>query len=894
MILEKCYIAGFGRLIDQTFTFGPGLNEVLEDNGWGKTTFAVFIKAMFYGMEYAPRRSGLTEREHYRPWGTAAYGGTLDFSMGEKKYRIERRFGHSDKEDEFAIYDTQTNLPTEDFSENIGEEIFEVDRESFEKSIFVPQGSLETEITSRLNAKLGGLGAVQDDMNQFDAAVKAIDEARKVYTATSKINPGKIKVISDEIKSQKEKSDQIATLQKAYDAKSQMLLEKRAELRKLEFRKSQLADSLTSIARSEKSVGAYQAKQDSLNRQEETLKGLDDFFAGGLPSDEEIDDLENRERDLELAKSRRDLLREKIPDTDEQDFLKKLFSDNTIERADIDGWKKKAADIKSIRMKGEHVQMSEDERAQLAGLREFFKEGEPADDQMQQELVDISRLNELSGRMKGLNDTYRKHKDAVRSSRQLTQIEEGMSGTIIVGLIAAVFLVAGFVFLGFVGDGPLAQIIGFGSFTGSIAFFVLFVTQIIHRSRKKKKDMASAEGEMIESEKDLWKLRDEYNTLDDSVSSFIKKYPVETEDRQQAILEIHRKKDRFDTLSEEEKKYNEDTSGMMEDLSSLQLALYTSLDRYAKIFGVNLYEDANVDDLLKQIEEKYNEYEEFEKNEQEYQRMVAGINGKTSGILSVLKCFPLKNDIADLAACIREIRANALLYTQTQSQVDELKKDLKSLHVEDIESNGKTLQDLQYEQKQLDEEISKQKQYIANDAKELDSRSAELLECEEAREDLKELGARKADYDKKVKLLEDTKKYLSLAKENFLKVYMGPLRERLNYYLKSIYPDTDEAILTDDFELDMNLAVSVTGKSGGGKTRSIDYLSTGYQDLASFCSRAALIDVLFRREQPMIILDDPFVNFDAEKISDARKMMDTLSQKYQVIYFTCHSSRSMK
>ena len=52
--------------------------------------------------------------------------------------------------------------------------------------------------------------------------------------------------------------------------------------------------------------------------------------------------------------------------------------------------------------------------------------------------------------------------------------------------------------------------------------------------------------------------------------------------------------------------------------------------------------------------------------------------------------------------------------------------------------------------------------------------------------------------------------------------------------------------------------------------------------------------MLFRREQPMIILDDPFVNFDAEKISDARKMMDTLSQKYQVIYFTCHSSRSMK
>ena len=894
MILEKCYIAGFGRLTDKSIDFTPGLNEILEENGWGKTTFAVFIKAMFYGMEYAPRRSVLTEREHYRPWGNAAYGGTLDFSIGGRKYRIERRFGHSDKDDEFAIYDSETNLPTDDFSENIGEEIFEVDRESFEKSIFVPQGALETEITSRLNAKLGGLGAVADDMNQFDAAVKAIDEARKVYTATSRTNPGKIKLITDEIKVQKEKADQIATLQKAYDAKSQMLLDKRAELRKLEFKKSQLSDSLTSIARSEKSVGVYQAKQDTLNRQEEILKGLDDFFAGGVPTNEEIDGWEAREREIELDKNHRDILREKMPDPDEADSLKKLFSDNTIEKSDIEEWKKKAAEIKSIRMKGEHVQMSEDDRSQLSGLKEFFKEGEPADEEMQKELSDISRLNELSGQMKSLNDTYMRHKNAVKSSLQMTRAEEGTAGTVILGIIAVVFFIAGFLFLGMDDGGMTAEVIGLGSVAAGVAFTIILVTQIIHRRKNQRKYMKSAQGEMIESEKDLWKLREEYDALDSSISSFIKRYPVETEDRQQAILEIHRKKDRYDTLMAEEQKYNENTSGMMEDLSSLQLSLYTSLDRYAKFFGVNLYEDANVGDLIEKIDEMYAKYVELEKNEQDYQRIAASINGKMSGLLLVLKGFPLKSDFSDPAACIREIRANTLLYTQTQSQVDELKNELKSLHVENLESDGKTLQDLQYEQKQLDEEISKQKQYIADDAKELEERSANLLECEEAKENLKELDAKKAEYDKKVKLLEDTKKYLSLAKENFLKVYMGPLRERLNYYLKSIYPDTDDAILTDDFELDMNLSVSVTGKSGGGKTRSIDYLSTGYQDLASFCSRAALIDVLFRREQPMIILDDPFVNFDAAKISDAHQMMETLAKKYQVIYFTCHKSRTMK
>ena len=123
---------------------------------------------------------------------------------------------------------------------------------------------------------------------------------------------------------------------------------------------------------------------------------------------------------------------------------------------------------------------------------------------------------------------------------------------------------------------------------------------------------------------------------------------------------------------------------------------------------------------------------------------------------------------------------------------------------------------------------------------------------------------------------------------------MGPLRDRLNYYMKSLYPDSDDAILTDDFELDMNLSVSVSGKSGGGRTRSSDYLSKGYKDLASFCSRAALIDVLFRREEPMIILDDPFVNFDEEKLADAKRLMQELAEKYQIIYMTCHESRSLR
>ena len=894
MKLISAYIAGFGRITDTRFSFTPGLNQILDDNGKGKTTLAVFIKAMFYGMEYSPRKSALTERDHYRPWNGGSYGGNLIFSVDQKTYRIERTFGGTAKEDTFAVFDQDSGSESDDYTEKIGEELFEVDRESFEKSIFVPQGSLETKITSQLNAKMGGLGSVQDDMNRYDQAMEAIDNARKVYTASSKVNPGLIKQINDRIHQEKEKADRIPKLQEAYDTKAHMLFDKRSELRRMEYKKSTLSDQLGVIARSEKSVGVYQAKMDSLNKQEEVIRGLDDFFANGLPEEDYIAGLEKRERELSLNRNRRDILREKLPEKEEEEFLTRLFASRSLSEEDIDQWKKESEMIKSLRIKGEHVQMSDEEKEQLAELRDFFKNGTPDDEQIQDTLSDISRCNEISGQMKTLGETHQKHREAAIGERETRSIEEGFSGIIIIGIITAVFFLASSVFFRSAEPGKLSMVISIGAFVGGVICAVVFIMQLLHRISNMRKSRTTIEDELFESEKDLSRLSTEYDRLRQTIYSFIEKYPVSADDMQQALLEIHRKKDRFDTLNAEEQKLSENTSGMVEELSALQLKLYTSLDPYAKEFGINLYQEDKDYELIKAISQKLKEYNEFEETSQEYQRLVASINSETKALLVSLRSYPLKTDITDIAGALREIRQNMLLYSSTQKQIEEIKDELRQIHVDEIAHSGRTLQELQDEQKRLDDDISKQKQYIAEDLKELDARSATLVECEEARETLRELNAKKASYEKKVELFEETKKYLRIARENFLKVYMGPLRERLNYYMKSLYPDSDEAILTEDFELDMNLSVSVSGKSGGGRTRSSDYLSKGYQDLASFCSRAALIDVLFRKEEPVIILDDPFVNFDQDKLSEARKLMKELSGKYQIIYMTCHESRSMR
>ena len=46
MKLIECYVNNFGVLSDFSFNFKNGLNVIKEENGFGKSTLAAFIKSM--------------------------------------------------------------------------------------------------------------------------------------------------------------------------------------------------------------------------------------------------------------------------------------------------------------------------------------------------------------------------------------------------------------------------------------------------------------------------------------------------------------------------------------------------------------------------------------------------------------------------------------------------------------------------------------------------------------------------------------------------------------------------------------------------------------------------------------------------------------------------------
>ena len=90
MKLIRCYIENFGGLSHYRLDFQQGITVVQEENGFGKTTLAEFIRAMFYGFPRSGKTMDKNPRKKYLPWNGGSYGGYLIFEHKEKQYRIFR------------------------------------------------------------------------------------------------------------------------------------------------------------------------------------------------------------------------------------------------------------------------------------------------------------------------------------------------------------------------------------------------------------------------------------------------------------------------------------------------------------------------------------------------------------------------------------------------------------------------------------------------------------------------------------------------------------------------------------------------------------------------------------------------------------------------------------
>lgn len=185
MKLIECTIRSFGCFQDEHIVFSDGLNVFHKPNGWGKTTLSVFLKAMLYGLSDSRKRDlHDNERQRYLPWDATVAGGSLTYEQNGRRFRIERTFHKKSTggDDTFTLYDLSTGAPCPTSDTPLGEELFGIDAEAFERTVFLSEKNLSGKTDNRsIAAKLSDLVGTDGDIGALDGALSAIDDKRKEY-----------------------------------------------------------------------------------------------------------------------------------------------------------------------------------------------------------------------------------------------------------------------------------------------------------------------------------------------------------------------------------------------------------------------------------------------------------------------------------------------------------------------------------------------------------------------------------------------------------------------------------------------------------------------------------------------------------------------------------------
>jgi DNA repair exonuclease SbcCD ATPase subunit len=358
---------------------------------------------------------------------------------------------------------------------------------------------------------------------------------------------------------------------------------------------------------------------------------------------------------------------------------------------------------------------------------------------------------------------------------------------------------------------------------------------------------------------------------------------------QQAVYEIRVNLEHYRHLLEEEKQATQNTTGAAEELAQVRLELFTALDHYAEVYQIDLYQHPGIETELLEILTKdvalYREYLEECRQKDQADKVM---EEQRHLLDDYLKRFPIEATLS-VAEGLKCVQTNRQRYGQLQEEISNQKKELRKFRREtQVEKNTVSVEELQVQQEKLDQEIREINRGITQDNETLLQLTEELDQIEDAEMRRDVLTEEKTDCLKKVDLLIKTEEFLQMAREQFLSSYMKPLRQGLDRYMSLLDDRYFDVTAAMDLDITMDLSIQIHSH---GTTQSGEYLSRGYQDLAALCARFALVDVLYRKEQPVIILDDPLTNLDGDKVSRGLQLLQKISENRQIIYFTCHDSR---
>ena len=854
MKLKKLHVENYGGLCGLDMTFDTGINEVFESNGYGKTTLASFIKAMFYGL--APYRANgrdFNDRRKYYPFSGGKFGGNIEFGFNGDDYRIERFFGKkSDVEDEMKVY--KNAVLTDELGAIPGLKVFGLDEESFLRTLFITSEITEISSTSGINGLLGDF-ASDSFGGDYETALSKLEAARKKYKA-AKGNNDLISQTQAEITDLKTK---IENIEKEGEALERFY----SELKEAEENEKQLGKILKDASGKNVEIEkwkTYDKMRADAEEKLERLKSFSEKYRNGLPEKSEIERAEKLALYAETAKAKR-----------------------------------------------EAINFSEDKKLRLQAYTRTFANGVPQDNELssaQKHIAETSALTSESERLKAeiaeyernvnpkfsnadtgavLNDLERaaeklREKQALLSSKRnaaeapAAKDKKGAGG-LILSAISVAAIIAGVVIAVLTGGAIryLGAAVGVAGVIGLI--FGIAASSKAGAADKKLKDR---ESEIIALQAETEKYADEMKEILVPLGFYSRNGVMFDYAKCKADIEDYLKTDR-------------DKREKLARLAEVNERLKTEteiLRRFFAGYGMTITECSFADALYK-LKNMIGEYSRLAEERQSFAQNDKAFADKESSAKRELNAFFAKYDLlcdGNEKSLLKSLEADL-------SETERLKKDCAELTASAEEYRKKNELEARPEGEATDigdvsERYRACQRAIAIKRGEISAAESVYETLQDNKSRLDDAEERLAEYKERRAIISLAEDYIKAADAKLQQKYVAPVKDKFVEFSAPIEKALGEKVVMDkDFRIYFE---------SGGEIRDDKHLSSGQRCILSLCFRLSLIENAFGGEKPFIIMDDPFVNLDKEHIEKTLEFLKSVSKDEQIIYFCCHESRSAK
>lgn len=775
MKLISLYIENFGTLSRYCLEFTDGLTAIVQPNGFGKTTLAEFIRAMFYGFPRKGKTLEKSKRQKYMPWNGGTCGGNLVFEYEGKRFRMERTFGAVPKADTFILIDLQTGRKSDRFDSEIGVQLFGLDSDSFERSIYLPQLQQEGAFsTASIQAKLSDLVEDSSDVGNYDKAMMNLRAARSALApyrgsggsvAETAARISEIQLQLDEALRQDERLQQLQT----DTARTE------EELENVKVALAQVQQKLDA-AQEAAVANAYRSRYEALVSEckqiDARISILQDGYPAGFPSLTELSEAEDTADRLVALQAQQSQAHPSQPMPQQTCFEKRVPQTEELEDC------RKKCDA-------------------FATLQQSLQEAEPA----------LSAL--------------------LRERELLSPQQPKIAAAVAYWLAAALGISGGIVLLGLKQVFYASAALGIGIVAAAAAVAVLSVRK--KRRAQHAQQMNELSRNIETAQQKITTMHRSSEQLSAQIGQFLAEFGIVVPP-QHFSLGLSRLEHGLQ-LFESAKLWQSRKARLEEEM----LQCNRELDAFFSRYGQNAAGDFRT--KLRRMRDA--------------QQELRLLNERRQNLLDRLA--QLEQERPDTAAIPAAPEEDEVMLKKRQ----QILLDSRSLLTENL-----------LRLKQQTELLREQTSGIPLLRDELERAQSCLTEARE-----------------KVRILDETMEFLQQARQSLSTAYLGTIRTRFDGYLDQLQEATGEKTFIDT-ELQVQLERM-------GQARELAYFSAGQTDLVMLCMHLALVDALFKEEAVFVILDDPFVNLDDERTAQALRLLEKLSRRRQILYMTCHSSRTV-